>query len=83
MEIATKLGRTLAAGSGSFGARQKVCLVFQRPESGSVSQVRAGGSQANFLQGSGRVVCVLTGGAGARCNDESEDEFYLSRWRNW
>ena len=42
----------------------KVSLVVKKPESGSGPQVGAYGSKASFLQGSGGLVCVLTGGAG-------------------
>jgi hypothetical protein len=33
-EIITKLGRTVAAGGGSFGAREKVTLVLKKPSLG-------------------------------------------------
>ncbi len=59
------------------GARVKVNLVLQMPQSGSVLQVGADSGRASVLQGSGRLVCVLTGGAGHRSNDESRDGFLL------
>jgi hypothetical protein len=74
VKVTAKLGRTVAAGSGSSGARDKVSLVI-KPQSGSGPQVGVGESPARLLQGSGSLVCVLTGGAGARCNDESGDGF--------
>jgi hypothetical protein len=34
MKVSAKLGRTVAAGGGSSGARDKVSLVFQKPSLG-------------------------------------------------
>jgi hypothetical protein len=33
-EVIAKLGRTVAAGSGTFGARDQVSLVFEKPSLG-------------------------------------------------
>jgi len=46
------------------GARSKVYLVLQMPQTGSGPQVGADASWASVLQGSGGLVGVLTGGAG-------------------
>ena len=34
VEVTAKLGRTVAAGSGSSGAREQVSLVFEKPSLG-------------------------------------------------
>jgi hypothetical protein len=79
-EVIAKLGRTVAAGSGTSGARGKVPLVFEMPQSGSGPQVGVGGSPARMLQGSGSLVCVFTGGAGHKATTKAGTGF--SRFDN-
>ena len=78
-KVIAKLGRTVVAGSGTSGAREQVSLVLQKPQSGSGLQVGVDEKSSEGAARQWQPVCVLTGGAGHKCNDESRDGFYPFR----
>ena len=59
--------------AGVVAGASQVGEVLKMLWAGSVPQLEADGSRTDALQGSGAAGRVPTGGAGARCDDESGD----------